>query len=39
MEGWLDLNLDTIQNDVSDLAQKFLKISFLIDDTLDDFKS
>lgn len=39
MEGWMDLNLDTIQNDVSDLAQKFLKISFLIDDTLDDFKS
>jgi hypothetical protein len=39
MEGWIDLNLVTIQNDVSDLAQKFLKISFLIDDTLDIFKS
>ncbi|MCS3868753.1 hypothetical protein J3D55_001669 [Chryseobacterium ginsenosidimutans] len=39
MEGWIDLNLDTIQNDISDLAHKFLKISSLIDDTLSDFKS
>jgi hypothetical protein len=39
MEGWIDLNQDTIQNDISDLVHKFLKISSLIDQTLDDFKS
>ena len=39
MEGWIDLNLDTIQNDLSDLAHRFLKISFLIDETLDSFRS
>ncbi|MDQ0593556.1 hypothetical protein QFZ37_001925 [Chryseobacterium ginsenosidimutans] len=38
MEGWIDLNLDTIHDDLLDLIEEFLKISFLIDDTLDIFK-
>lgn len=39
MEGWTNLNLDTIQNDLSDLTQNFLEIGFLIDDTLNIFIS
>lgn len=39
MEGWLDLNAETIHNDVLDLSRKFLKISPIIEDTLKIFKS
>jgi len=39
MEGWLDLNRDTIQDDLFDLSKKFLKISPIIDDTLNIFKT
>ncbi|MBB6369210.1 hypothetical protein [Chryseobacterium shigense] len=38
MEGWIHLNIETIQNDIIDLARNFLKISPVIDDTLDIFK-
>lgn len=39
MEGWLDLNAETIHNDIIDLSGKFLKISPLIDETLETFKT
>ncbi|UWX62617.1 hypothetical protein N0B40_10055 [Chryseobacterium oranimense] len=39
MEGWINLNIETIQNDIIDLAWNFLKISPLIDHTLDVFKT
>lgn len=39
MEGWINLNIGTIQNDIIDLAWNFLKISPVIDDTLDIFKT
>ncbi|KFF07697.1 hypothetical protein [Chryseobacterium luteum] len=39
MEGWINLNIETIQNDIIDLAWNFLKISPVIDDTLDIFKT
>lgn len=38
MQGWQKLKIDTIQNDVIQLASEFLKISPLIDKTLNDFK-
>lgn len=39
MEGWLDLNTETIHNDIIELSGKFLKISSLIDETLETFKT
>lgn len=39
MEGWVNLNIETIENDIIDLAWSFLKISPLIDETLSGFKS
>ncbi|GAA5097952.1 hypothetical protein GCM10023210_33540 [Chryseobacterium ginsengisoli] len=39
MEGWINLNIETIQSDIIDLALNFLKISPIIDETLDSFKS
>lgn len=39
MEGWVDLKPDNIQNELLKLAQKFLEISPIIDETLDIFKS
>lgn len=38
MEGWIPLNTETLQNDIGDLAEKFLMISPIIDDTLNEFK-
>lgn len=34
MEGWINLNAETIHNDIIDLSEKFLKISPIIDETL-----
>ncbi|TDX01556.1 hypothetical protein [Dinghuibacter silviterrae] len=34
MEGWTRLDQDTLQKDIADLAEKFLKTAHLIDDTL-----
>ncbi len=39
MEGWINLNIETIQEDIINLSWDFLKISYLIDDTLDVFKT
>jgi hypothetical protein len=39
MEGWINLNIETIQEDIINLSWNFLKISPLIDDTLDIFKT
>ena len=39
MEGWINLNIKTIQEDIINLSWNFLKISPLIDDTLDIFKT
>lgn len=38
MEGWVDLNNEKIQNDILKLANKFLAIEHLIDNTLLEFK-
>ncbi|KMQ60752.1 hypothetical protein ACM40_13470 [Chryseobacterium sp. BLS98] len=39
MQGWINLNIETIQEDIINLSWDFLKISPLIDDTLDIFKT
>ena len=39
MEGWINLNTETIQSDIIDLSWNFVKISPLIDDTLNVFKT
>lgn len=38
MEGWLNIDFDNFQNDIISLANNFLKIEHLIDDTLNEFK-
>ena len=38
MEGWIELKPDSIEKDTSELVQKFLDISFMIDETLDHYK-
>lgn len=38
MEGWIELKPDSIEKDTSQLVQKFLDISFIIDETLDHYK-
>lgn len=38
MEGWIKLDLETFQDDVLQLANGFLAIEHLIDDTLEKFK-
>jgi len=38
MEGWLDLHIETIRTDIIDLASNFLKISPLVDKTLENYK-
>lgn len=38
MEGWIRLKVDTIENDIRELVQLFLNISFMIDETLDHYK-
>jgi len=39
MEGWVNLNNETIQSDIIDLSYNFLAISPIIDDTLKYYKS
>jgi len=38
MEGWIELNNESIKNDLINLSQKFLKISPLVDKTLEHYK-
>ncbi len=38
MEGWLKLNLENFENDILELANNFLAIEHLIDETLIQFK-
>ncbi|WP_129058131.1 MULTISPECIES: hypothetical protein [unclassified Chryseobacterium] len=38
MEGWIELKNDFIQEDVYNLAQKFLKINSIIDKVLEKYK-
>ncbi|WP_264523567.1 hypothetical protein [Flavobacterium sp. N502536] len=38
MEGWLQLDLENIQEEILKLSHNFLAIEHLIDDTLDQFK-
>lgn len=38
MEGWVELNFQTLQKDVSELCAKFLEIEYLVDQTLSEFK-
>lgn len=38
MEGWKELNRETIQNDIEDLIRNFLRISPVIDRTLNGYK-
>ncbi|MEO7312376.1 MAG: hypothetical protein ABIX01_18380 [Chitinophagaceae bacterium] len=38
MQGWSDLNFQTLQKDVLELANKFCEIEFLIEETLGEFK-
>ncbi len=39
MEGWKKLNIETFQNDIIDLARSFIKLSPVIDNTLNEFKT
>lgn len=38
MEGWLELDADTIEKDVHELAQRFLKISPVVDRVLGQYR-
>jgi hypothetical protein len=38
MEGWIKINSKTFQNDILKLANAFLEIEYLIDNTLAEFK-
>ena len=38
MEGWVNINLGNFQNDILKLANNFLEIEHLVDNTLDKFK-
>lgn len=38
MEGWLKLDLENFQDDIMELANNFLEIEHLVDDTLAHFK-
>jgi len=38
MEGWIQLDLENLQEEVLKLANNFLEIEHLVDDTLDKFK-
>ncbi|ASK32270.1 hypothetical protein CEY12_20235 [Chryseobacterium sp. T16E-39] len=38
MEGWFELNDESIERDASELIQQFLDISFMIDETLKHYK-
>ena len=38
MEGWINFNQETLENDISKLANQFLEIEHLIDETLLKFK-
>ncbi|RLJ31645.1 hypothetical protein CLU97_1081 [Chryseobacterium sp. 7] len=37
MEGWIELSTDQMENDVRELVQKFLKISPIIDNLLEQY--
>ncbi|PIF33901.1 hypothetical protein CLU81_4529 [Flavobacterium sp. 9] len=39
MEGWIKLDLENLQEEVLKLANNFLKVEHLVDDTLNQFKS
>ena len=38
MQGWIELNIDDIEKSIHELAQKFFKISFIIDSILEQYK-
>lgn len=38
MEGWIELNDESIEKDTAELVQRFLDISFMIDETLEHYK-
>jgi hypothetical protein len=38
MEGWLEIDTENFQNEIAELANKFLKAEHLIDETLAKFK-
>ena len=38
MEGWVNIDPENFQNDVLKLANNFLEIEHLVDNTLDKFK-
>lgn len=38
MESWVDLKDEYLQEDIIELVQKFLKVSFLIDKVLAQYK-
>ncbi len=38
MEGWLKVNVENFQDEIVELANKFLEIEHLVDDTLAEFK-
>ena len=38
MQGWIELNIDDIEKNIHELAQKFFKISFIIDSILEQYK-
>ena len=38
MEGWLKIDLENLQDEILELANNFLEIEYLIDDTLAHFK-
>ena len=38
VEGWIQVDMDNFDNEVTDLAFKFLEIQFIIDDLLEERK-
>ena len=38
MEGWIELKEENLENSILKLANNFLKIEYLIDKTLENFK-
>lgn len=38
MEGWIELNHESVEKDTAELVQRFLDISFMIDKTMEHYK-
>jgi hypothetical protein len=38
MEGWQSIDMENFQNDILELANNFLEIEYLVDDTIANFK-